>query len=301
MKLPGIGPVLSNRIVKYRESINGFKSINELKKVYGISEELYEGIRPFLTRSKISEVAASIDKPNENLTEREPSLKKEKPLTIDINTADSAEFTKLFGIGPVLAARMVKYRNSIQGFDSIAQLESVYGIDQEKFHQIRPNLKLSTFEKESDSTQAVDFVTDDSLFRGVVFDFDLNSVQAEELQKIKGVGPFYSKQIVKFRQTLGGFVHIEQLKHIPKMNEDLYQTLKANCSIKTPHNRFHFDTISFNNLLRMKIFTYDQVGFIFNLKRSEKGVHSIEDLYQLNGLIKEDLELLEEYAIFKEH
>ena len=44
--LPGIGPVLSVRIIKYRNLLGGYASIDQLKEVYGLSEETIELISP---------------------------------------------------------------------------------------------------------------------------------------------------------------------------------------------------------------------------------------------------------------
>ena len=43
--LPGIGPVLSVRIVKYRNLLGGFVSVNQLKEVYGLPPETFEKIK----------------------------------------------------------------------------------------------------------------------------------------------------------------------------------------------------------------------------------------------------------------
>jgi len=39
--LPGIGPVLSVRIIKFRKLLGGFASVDQLREVYGLSEEVY--------------------------------------------------------------------------------------------------------------------------------------------------------------------------------------------------------------------------------------------------------------------
>ncbi len=46
--LPGVGPVLAERIVEYREQNEGFRSLEELKRVKGIGDKLYQKIFPFL-------------------------------------------------------------------------------------------------------------------------------------------------------------------------------------------------------------------------------------------------------------
>ena len=43
--LPGIGEVFSKRIIEYRTVNGGFKTIEELKKVKGVGESLYESLK----------------------------------------------------------------------------------------------------------------------------------------------------------------------------------------------------------------------------------------------------------------
>ena len=47
--LPGIGEVFSNRIIEYRTTNGGFKTIEDLKKVSGIGESLFEKIKDKIT------------------------------------------------------------------------------------------------------------------------------------------------------------------------------------------------------------------------------------------------------------
>jgi len=47
--LPGIGPVYAGRIVEYRDSHGGFKSINEIENVKGIGPETFEKFRDKIT------------------------------------------------------------------------------------------------------------------------------------------------------------------------------------------------------------------------------------------------------------
>jgi len=45
LPLPGIGPVFAGRIIKYRNLLGGFVSIDQLGEVYGISQETLQKIR----------------------------------------------------------------------------------------------------------------------------------------------------------------------------------------------------------------------------------------------------------------
>lgn len=45
---PGIGDVLANRIVKFRTSMGGFKSVDQVAKTYGLSDSVFQVIKPYL-------------------------------------------------------------------------------------------------------------------------------------------------------------------------------------------------------------------------------------------------------------
>jgi competence protein ComEA len=44
-RLPGIGPALARRIVEFREKRHGFKRVEELLAIPGISEKKWQAIR----------------------------------------------------------------------------------------------------------------------------------------------------------------------------------------------------------------------------------------------------------------
>lgn len=47
--LPGVGPVLAQRIIAHRERHGGFRSVGDLRKVSGIGDARYEQLRDFVT------------------------------------------------------------------------------------------------------------------------------------------------------------------------------------------------------------------------------------------------------------
>jgi competence protein ComEA len=48
-ELPGIGEVIANRIVAYRESHGAFATVDDLAEVSGISERMVDDLRPLVT------------------------------------------------------------------------------------------------------------------------------------------------------------------------------------------------------------------------------------------------------------
>ncbi|MCD6115626.1 helix-hairpin-helix domain-containing protein [bacterium] len=64
--------------------------------------------------------------------------KRSDRLSIEINSAKEVDFEKLPGIGPITAARIVSFRKTNGGFESISQLMDVKGIGEKVFNRIKP-------------------------------------------------------------------------------------------------------------------------------------------------------------------
>ncbi len=83
-------------------------------------------------------VASTSGKKVKHSLHNEPSIH-----AIDINLSTAQELEALPGIGPILAQRIVAYRKSVGGFQSIQDLDQVKGIGTKKLQVLRPLIKIS--------------------------------------------------------------------------------------------------------------------------------------------------------------
>lgn len=55
---------------------------------------------------------------------------------------------------------------------------------------------------------------------------DINKVTANDLQAIRGIGPVLSKRIVKYRNSMGGFIHLDLLYEVYGLDSVVVQRIK---------------------------------------------------------------------------
>jgi len=146
-----------------------FWKIEDVKKIYGLKEEDYERLKPFIKIQKVGNTKKSkfSKSKSKNIYKNKTDTKtSKKPVIIDINTANEEQLKQLRGIGPKRAKTIIKFRSILGGFHSIEQIGEVYGIDSTLFSQLKPFLKLdpsnfkryNIFELSADSLQVHKFI-----------------------------------------------------------------------------------------------------------------------------------------------
>jgi hypothetical protein len=128
---------------------------------------------------------------------------------------------------------------------------------------------------------------------------DLNSADTMELMLIKGIGPVFSRRILRYREILGGYVDIAQLREVYGIDEELYTQVSAFVFADTSSiTCMDPVTESFGVLLRHPYLDYNQVVDIFRMRNSGR-LKSPEDLLQSSVFSEYDLERLKPYLLFK--
>lgn len=59
--LPGIGPVLASRIIKYRRLLGGYYAVSQLKEIYGMTDELWAKSAPYFTVDTLGIIKMNLD------------------------------------------------------------------------------------------------------------------------------------------------------------------------------------------------------------------------------------------------
>jgi competence protein ComEA len=145
-RLPRVGPALARRIVEDRERNGPFRRADDLARVPGVGARLVE-----LTGPHLALPPAPVEGPAESAraaggpTPGRPAARAggggSGAGVVDLNTADAAALESLPGVGPVLAARIVAYRDSVGPFASPEDLVRVRGVGHATLERLRDRVR----------------------------------------------------------------------------------------------------------------------------------------------------------------
>jgi competence ComEA-like helix-hairpin-helix protein len=116
--VPGIGNVLSERIVKYREKLGGFVSISQLKEVYGISDSVFQVIQPHLKKKKYISKTLNINKSELEIFNAHPYFKNR------------------------WGKQIVNYRTKVKPFSTLEDFRNLYGMNDSVYNKLLPYITI---------------------------------------------------------------------------------------------------------------------------------------------------------------
>jgi competence ComEA-like helix-hairpin-helix protein len=143
----------------------------------------------------------------------ETPVRKAPASPLDINTATIGNWKQLPGIGDILAARIVKYRERSGGFVSTEQVRKTYGISDSLFTVILPYLQFRP---------------------GSLPAIDINSASAYALRTQLDIPFRDANAIIKYRDLHGPFLSLNDIPKLVPMHDSVSQKLMLRCQTGQP-------------------------------------------------------------------
>lgn len=183
------------RTIKNYESKGGkFRRKEDVKKIYGISPELYESLESYIVIQ-----VDTVRKFQVDLKELQKQLQ-----LVELNTADSTQLDRLKGVGGSFAKRIIKYRNILGGYISREQLLEVYGFDQDKLNLIKDHICVD-----------LSFINK----------ININTATFEELKKHPYIKYNLAQLIVNYRKAHGNYKDLTDLKKLELITNEVYDKI----------------------------------------------------------------------------
>lgn len=191
-----------DRLLRYRKTEKYVNSAQEFQKITGINDSLLAVISPLI---KFPEWVNAKQKTK---TSQKPISKNRKIANVkikDLNTATVNDLMAIDGIGEKLAKRIITYRKLLQGYTYNYQLYEVYYLKKEVADHV---LKQFTVLK-----------------KPVIQKLNINSATFKEILKLPYIDYDLTKKIYNFKDELGLFTSLEDLKKIDSFPIEKYDRI----------------------------------------------------------------------------
>ena len=246
----------------------------------------------------------------------------------DPNLADSVTLIAM-GFEPWQTHNILKYRARGGHFRRTEDLKRLYGMTPDLYTRVAPYVKIDKrylpydedeynggrarreaarearerlYEQRQLEREARDVARRDSLAKRYprqekfeeLVQLDLNSVDTATLKRVPGIASYRARQIVRYRERLGGFVSTAQLQEIEGFPAD---ELEAWFKVEGDKVR-HIDVnkASVQEMGRHPYIGFTRARAIENYRRNQGAIHSLEDLSLLPDFTPEAIRKIEDYV-----
>lgn len=229
----------------------------------------------------------------------------------DPNTADSMQLAQL-GLRKWQIRNIYKYRENGGTYSSKEDFAFVYGLTAKEYRRLAPYIRISAdylpasmlaevrrHNKSKSYTTGYDKMSDGTDIQSAHTykirkgeQVAVNVSDTNNLQRIPGIGSYYARQTIRYRDRLGGFVNKKQLLEIDGFPEESLQYI----SIDTENvKKIKINRLSLSQLRRHPYINYYQARAITDYRRLHGEIKDIQELRLMKEFTESDLNKIVPY------
>ena len=223
----------------------------------------------------------------------------------DPNTVDSNTLVHL-GFKPWQAQNLLKYRAKGGKYRKAEDLKRLYGMTDSMYQTLQPYIciELENLKVDSSANDSLmgDTTRHDTMprWQHVKKDTILNLRTADttELKMIRGIGSYRAKQIVRYREALGGFVRVEQLLEVEGMENVPDSVLKHFVLDTADVKQLNINSIGVRQLSKHPYLSFEEAKAIYEFRRKKIRLDSLGQLNELECVSDEAIKRIAPYLNF---
>lgn len=216
------------------------------------------------------------------------------PEAFDPNELDSSGFVAI-GLSPKQASSVIRYRERLGRFRSKEDVAKVRVISPELFEKWEPHICIrgNTVQAEAPKRE----------FTGSggrkLPAMDLNTSDTIRLMELPMIGSGRARAIVKYREWLGGFIRVEQLREIRAIPDSVYSVIREKLICDSiPYRKLEINRLSYDSL-KHPYLSKQLARLIVNYRDQHGHFRGTEELLRLPLADAEILRKLAPYISFK--
>ena len=221
----------------------------------------------------------------------------------DPNTVDSLTLIG-FGLKPWKVKNFLHYREAGKVFRSAEDLGDTYGWTEEDVEMLASYVRVGKqyekkekkVEEREEWRQQAEKTEHTSNKFHTLTKVDVNTADTAMLRRIPGVGAKISEAIVRYREKLGGFYSVEQLREIKMVSPELLEWME----VSSPNvQKIPVNEASFQALNSHPYISYEQTKALLQYIRLYGKVKDEQALLETGIFTKEDVERLKPYLVYE--
>tara|TARA_B110000305_G_scaffold133695_1_gene149234 strand:+ start:113 stop:958 length:846 start_codon:yes stop_codon:yes gene_type:complete len=176
---------------------------------------------------------------------------------------------------------------SKRGLKSNNDLEKIFVISSDLFDLI----KDSTFYPEFEAKKQFEPLPEKEFIK-----VDINTADIENLKSIPGIGDFYAKKIIEYREELGGYCDTKQLLEIWKFDSEKYDEVSENIILNKKDLRLiDINSCSIDELKSHPYISYKVANSIVKMRLASGNYNQIEDILESKLIDRELFSKIKNY------
>jgi DNA uptake protein ComE-like DNA-binding protein len=215
----------------------------------------------------------------------------------DPNTADSTQLLRL-GLQRWQVRNIYKFRAAGGIYRRKEDFAQLYGLTQKEYRELEPYITISADYQPASLLVKKERMERDTLLyprkltEGTTIDLSL--ADTAQLRRVPGIGLYFAREIVRYRDWLGGYVSVDQLDEIEGFPSEAkkYFTISPDAEPR----RLNLNRLSLNELKRHPYINYYQAKAIVDHRRLYGPISDLSELSLLPDFTNADIARLRPYV-----
>ena len=221
----------------------------------------------------------------------------------------SKDSLKLLGFSGYATNSLLKYRSKGGIIRSIDQMSKINGLDEATLERLSPYVDLPKLLKKqyaSSSSSSESQYNTQSKIKKKKYKrkepkiFDINTGDTTDFMNLHGIGSVYSKRIINFRNSLGGFFTVQQVGDVWGIEDSLFQAIKPYLTVDPvliqKRNINHMDKDSLN---KHPYINWKKSKTILAYKAAHGDYKHMDDFYKLHLIEDDFVDTMKHYFVVK--